>query len=300
MHPKLTAAALITATAALAWPVGARGRTERSSALAHGPNGTPRTQPYATIAVVHGGRLEGRVSWAGAMPALTALPVPPAIAQANPSCGATTPSPALEVSATQGVRGAVVYLADIARGAPATAATTLIEQQHCVFGPHVIATTVGSALRFANRDVGVLHNVHGYYSLTGNDAMFNLASPAGIVISRTIDREGAHRIVCDAGHSWMLVYVHAFEHPYFAVTDADGRYSLANIPPGSYRVHVWHEGWTATGAELGGRPVWSAPVETERAITVPADNAVTANFGYDATPAARFIEAAAPTARPRH
>lgn len=305
MNPKLTCtAALITATAALAWPVTARGRDEQPSSLAltaaHGPNGTPRTLAYAITPVAHGGRIEGTVSWSGTLLALPALPVPPAIAQANPSCGASTPNPGLEVSATRGLRGAVVYLADIAHGAAPTTATTVIEQQHCVFGPHVVATTVGSALRFANRDIGVLHNVHGYYSLSGTDAMFNLASPVGIVISRTIDREGAHRIVCDAGHSWMLVYVHAFEHPYFAVTDANGHYSIANVPPGTYRVHVWHEGWTATSTEPGGRPVWSAPVESEHAITVSADGAANANFDYDATPSARFIEPAAPLrTRPR-
>src|SRR4051812_23588595 len=96
----LCAAALVTAAAAMTWPVGARARDHRDQsngdrARAHGPNGTPRPLAYASAPVAHAGRIAGTVRWTGSPLALAPLPVPPAIVQANPSCGVSTPNPAL-------------------------------------------------------------------------------------------------------------------------------------------------------------------------------------------------------------
>ncbi len=262
-----------------------------ASRSAHGPNGTPRNIPYTVVPVVHPGHIEGSVRWHDAIPTRAPIAVPPAIAQSQRACGASTPDPTLVIDpATRGLANTVVYLADIARGAAPAPAPVVIQQEHCSFGPHVVATTVGGTLRIGNRDFGVLHNLHGYYGLSGDDAMFNLGSPSGISVARAIDREGIHRIVCDAGHTWMLLYVHAFDHPYYAVTDANGHYRIDNVPPGTYRLHVWHEGWTANGTDAHGRTAWSAPVEAERSVTVGADGSIAADVDYGAS-AANFVAA---------
>jgi hypothetical protein len=51
---------------------------------------------------------------------------------------------------------------------------------------------------------------------------------------------GILKVVCDT-HAWMLGYVHVFDHPFFAVTDEKGNFSIANVPPGKYTLKAWHE-----------------------------------------------------------
>jgi hypothetical protein len=210
---------------------------------------------------------------------------------ANPGvCGATSPSVALLVdAASHGLRNAVVYLADIARGAAPRVETVAVGQRGCAYDPHLVATTVGSTLRYSSSDPGVLHTVHGLYALAGAETWFNRATPPGVTLSATVDRGGIHRLVCDSGHTWMLGYVHAFDHPYYAVTDAAGRYALADVPPGTYRLHVWHEGWSASTNDANGRPAWNAPVETEQRVTVAPDGALNVDFEYSAAPAVRAL-----------
>jgi plastocyanin len=261
-----------------------------ATARAHGPNGTPRSAGYTVVPVARPGRIEGTVTWTGPLPPLPALPVPPETARIHPSCGTSAPNPALEVDpASRGVRGAVLYLADITRGAAPSPSPVNIENRGCAFAPHVVATTIGAQVRFSNHDEGVLHNAHAYYGLAGEETMFNVATPPGVALAHAVDRGGIHRVVCDVGHTWMLAYVHAFPHPYYAVTDASGRYAIANVPPGTWRLHVWHEGWTARGTDASRRPVWSAPVEAEQTVTVVPDGAVTAHVQYTAAPSATFV-----------
>jgi hypothetical protein len=71
------------------------------------------------------------------------------------------------------------------------------------------------------------------------------------------------RVKCDIPR-WMRAFIGVVDHPYFAVTQADGSYSWKNVPPGEYTIAVWHE-------TLG-----------ERASTVrlAASESATINFSY--------------------
>jgi len=42
-------------------------------------------------------------------------------------------------------------------------------------------------------------------------------------------------------HPWMKAYVGVFEHPYFALSGADSRFTLKDLPPGEYTIEAWHE-----------------------------------------------------------
>lgn len=222
---------------------------------------------YRVVPVTQPGRVEGRVRWDGPRPALDPLTVGPG---GNPShCGASQPWPALSVSEGGGVRFAVVAL-DVSEGAAPTAREVLVNQEHCRYDPHVVALAVGDALTFGNADRGLLHNVHAYYGYDGDDNWFNAASPHGVPIVRRVLRPGVHRLLCDAGHTWMLGYVLAFRHPYFAVTDGEGAFAMEGVPPGTHRVHFWHEGWVASGREGNGRPIMGPAVEAVGRVEVPA------------------------------
>ncbi len=248
-----------------------------SAPAVRAPGATPEAPIYRVDPSVldHPGLLQGTVRWNGPPPVVAPTPV---AASGNPDhCGATQIDPTLVVGADRGVANAVVWLADIARGGAPDLSPVSIDQRDCRYDPHVLALPIGAELRFGNSDHGLLHNVHAYYGYDDDDNWFNQASPHGMSVARRVLRSGVARIICDAGHTWMLAYVHAFTHPYFAVTDQAGHYTLRAVPPGHYTLRFWHEGWTHRAME-GTRPRFSPPVETSRAVDVAAGAAVTADF----------------------
>jgi hypothetical protein len=71
------------------------------------------------------------------------------------------------------------------------------------------------------------------------------------------------KVACNI-HTWMSGYVRVFDHPYFAVTDADGKFTIPKAPAGSYRLFVWHESVGFRGGVEGrnGTPVTIAAGQT--------------------------------------
>jgi hypothetical protein len=75
----------------------------------------------------------------------------------------------------------------------------------------------------------------------------------------------------------MVAYVHAFNHPYHAVTDTTGAYAIADVPPGEYELTMWHEGWTRRDRTGDPRPAFVAHVTLTQTVAVHAPE-VTADF----------------------
>lgn len=111
-----------------------------------------------------------------------------------------------------------------------------MDQRGEQFVPHLLAITVGTIVDFPNSD-STFHNV---FSLArGNQ--FDLGRyPPGRTGGRKFDTPGIVPVSCDI-HSHMSAYILVFNHPFFAVTDDDGRYSIAGVPPGTYTLVVWSE-----------------------------------------------------------
>ena len=133
----------------------------------------------------------------------------------------------------------VVYLESAPRGAfeEREPGHAVMDQRNETFVPHVLAITVGTRVDFPNSD-RIYHNV---FSLS-KTKRFDLGRyAAGKSTSVVFDRPGVVRVFCDI-HSHMNAFILVFSHPFFAVTDADGRYHIDNIPPGSYNVIAWNEG----------------------------------------------------------
>ena len=105
------------------------------------------------------------------------------------------------------------------------------------FVPHVLAITTGTTVDFPNGDV-FYHNV---FSLS-KTARFDLGRYAvGSSKSVRFDRPGIVRVFCEI-HSHMSAFVLVFAHHYFAVTDAEGRYHIDDVPPGTYTVVAHYAG----------------------------------------------------------
>jgi plastocyanin len=133
----------------------------------------------------------------------------------------------------------VVYLETAPRGAfeqnePGRA---VMDQRNETFVPHVLAITTGTTVDFPNSD-RIYHNV---FSLSKTQP-FDLGRYAvGRSKAVRFDRPGIVRVFCDI-HSHMNAFILVFSHPFFAVTDAEGRYHIDNVPPGNYSIVAWDEG----------------------------------------------------------
>ena len=139
--------------------------------------------------------------------------------------------------AGQPLAGAVVSVLPDGPVQLAQGATAQMAQKNRTFVPHVLAITTGTVVDFPNSD-RIYHNV---FSLS-KTRPFDLGRYAvGHSKSVRFDRPGIVRVFCDI-HSHMSAFILVFAHRYFAVTDADGRYRLDNVPPGQYTVVAWNDG----------------------------------------------------------
>ena len=117
-------------------------------------------------------------------------------------------------------------------------AEVVVDQRGCKYLPHVTGAMVGQQVTFLNND-SIAHNVR---SMTEQNATFNeMMNGKESRLSRTFEKTDIMlRARCDI-HPWMAGYVGVVPHPFFAVSDEKGEFTLRNVPEGEYELEMWHE-----------------------------------------------------------
>jgi plastocyanin len=130
---------------------------------------------------------------------------------------------------------------------PVPSTPVVIEQRGCLYEPRVAVVRVGQQLEVRNGDA-VTHNVH---SVSASTNAFNVGQSAGALPFRITPRieERMVQLKCDV-HSWMTAFLAVVDHPYTAVSAADGTFRIANVPPGSYFARAWHERYGALAVRV--------------------------------------------------
>jgi hypothetical protein len=215
------------------------------------------------------GSIAGTISFAGGAPAKKGISM-----DADPVCASSNPDPHAEDIVVNGdkLANVFVYIKDGTAGgknfsgyqfaAPPQPAT--LDQKGCQYSPHVMGGQVNQTFNVTNSDP-TAHNVN--VDAKQNEKFNQGQSPGAAPISKQFKRaETVIPVKCNQ-HPWMRAYVGVLQHPFFAVTNGEGRFEIKGVPAGTYTVVAWHEKY---------------PQGITQSVTVGAAEAKTANFSFTA------------------
>jgi hypothetical protein len=190
---------------------------------------------YKVIKVTNGGSITGKAVFAGGAKEDETV----TLTSEQDLCGDTLPAEKYLVNGNGEIKNVVVYLDGIKKGKAIPKDNALIDNVMCLFVPHVSLGYKGNKVDIKNSDP-VFHNVHSYIK---GKTIYNLGLPdPGSQVTKKMKKTGIMEVKCDS-HPWMLGYVYITAHPYTALTNEKGEFSISDIPAGSYKVKAWHEGF---------------------------------------------------------
>jgi carboxypeptidase family protein len=158
-------------------------------------------------------------------------------------CGNELPDDAIVVDAQGHLANAVVILTGLKRAAAAEAVVT---NEKCRFGPRVQIVGPNRSVRTTSKDP-VLHTTQAQQA--DGRTIFNVALPMpGINIAKPIGPGGIVRLNCNI-HPWMRGWIVVTDEA-AAVSGSDGRFTIGDVPPGTYEARVWHESLKAAPQKI--------------------------------------------------
>ena len=193
---------------------------------------------FVSVLFIEAGTLKGHVKYDGKPPKKKKLRM-----DADPVCGSAHSGPVynenFKMAADGSMEEALIYLKGVSYSKGAPSESAILDQKGCIYEPHVFGMMAGQQLLIKNSDA-TLHNIH---SMPKVNKEFNFAMPKVVKEKKstfTKSEPNPFYIKCDV-HPWMKTWVLVSDHPYFAVTDKEGNFSISGIPPGTYEVICWQE-----------------------------------------------------------
>ena len=208
----------------------------------------PPPGPYREVPLRAVGRIRGRVRAEpvpGDVPGVTVAPgvavAPAAAREAGPACedAAADGAPA---GIDGGLPGAVVWLRDARQGKPLPLERRYaLTNRRCRLEPRVQAAIAGGTLNIRNLDP-IEHRTRLVRQGSVDIVSVVRQYDEGQVVpdEQVLERPALVHATCEL-HPWSEAWVAVFDHPYFAVTTPDGAFVIDSVPPGTYRLVVWHE-----------------------------------------------------------
>lgn len=197
------------------------------------------TAASAALQLASAAEISGKVSLKG-------TPPPEVTIQFDAICGKLHDQPVTTrhyvVAPDGGLANVFVYLKEVPGGKTYTPPDKKpeLDQINCLYEPYVLGVMCNQKFIIKNSDA-LMHNVHATPKVAGNKE-FNVGQPVqGMTIEKSFpNREVLVRFKCDV-HPWMFAYMGVMDHPYYAVTDKDGKFKLpGDLPAGKYTVVAYH------------------------------------------------------------
>lgn len=149
-------------------------------------------------------------------------------------CGSSVPNESVMVTSGGQLANVVVSVPGVKATQPAEVS---FANEKCRFVPRVGLMRPGGAVKMMSKDA-TLHTMHA--AAVDGRAFFNISIPVqNVTLSRPVDKAGLVTLSCST-HTWMRGFVQVTEEM-SALSGADGRYRLDNVPAGKYQLKVWHE-----------------------------------------------------------
>lgn len=183
------------------------------------------------------GDITGKISLKG-------TPAPEKDIQIDPGCGKLHSGGGLKtrfyVSQGGGLGDVVVTLKGVSgKSTGASAAPLAIDQKGCEYTPYVAVAQTGQKINVKNSDP-LLHNVHPTPTGAGNKESNKAQLPGGAdLVFEFPTAESFLRFKCDV-HPWMFSYITVSDHPWSAVSAADGSFKISGVPDGKYTLVATH------------------------------------------------------------
>jgi len=192
---------------------------------------------YSTVAIPAPGRVAGTVTIAGDIPADSVVRPTSDVT----TCGTELTDGTIEHNGPL-LSGAIVWLDGIRAGKPLPLVRRYdIINEGCLVVPRVQAAVVGGTLNVRSLDP-VTHRTRLIRSGETKPVALVTETDEGQVVPlyHALEVPGQIEVRCDQ-HPWTRGYIAVFDHPYFAVTTANGAFAFDSVPPGTYTLRVWHE-----------------------------------------------------------
>jgi plastocyanin len=211
------------------------------------------------------GAIAGTVNFSGKAPAKIRIDT-----TMDPACEMSSPKPVYTEQyevANGKLANVFIYVKNgppaALQAGPRTTQPVVLDQKGCQYIPHVIAVMQGGFVEFRNSDL-TMHNVHTMPTAIGNETVDVSEGPKGQPVTKQFARPELMIPVRCNNHPWMNAFINVSQTPFFAVTDASGKFSITGLPAGEYTLGAVHE-------KLG---------EKEIHISVPAKGTAKADFSF--------------------
>lgn len=202
--------------------------------LALGILGTLACAPLAAASAFAAGGQQAGGSVTGTITTTTKGAAPFRVTTDQKVCGEQLPDEAIVADARGRLANAVVILTGVKRAA---AGNVMVTNEKCRFTPRVQIVAPRTNVTTTSRDA-VLHTTNA--QLENGRTLFNVALPIpGITITKAIASAANVRLSCNT-HPWMRGWMVVTDEA-AAISGADGRFTINNVPPGTYELRVWHE-----------------------------------------------------------
>ncbi len=195
----------------------------------------PGRRPYELASATTYGRLAGAVTFSGPTPADTVTHVVTDV----DVCGATLVDVSVRARGPR-LAGAVVWISGVPAGKhlPFTKRFDVMTQG-CRLNPRVQAAVIGGTVNVRSADATTHRTT---FARNGDTVATVSETEDGQIVPNEaiLAKAGLVEIRC-ALHPWTHGWIAVFDHPYFAMSNDDGAFTIDSVPPGRYRVTVWHE-----------------------------------------------------------
>lgn len=233
------------------------------------------TKGYNVVQIPNGGTVTGRILLDSADTYLRTLQ----IQRDQEVCGASHPNPS-RPGTFGGVQGCIVWLDGIKQGKDfAYNKSPEMDQVGCEFLPHTLIMRAGTSLIVHNSD----HALHNFHVYNENISIANEAQPEGAPPREitALSKPGIYKAICDV-HPWMRGFICVAEHPYYAITDSTGSFTLSDVPPGTYSLKVFRDNWHVEEVKNEAGKIisyrWHPDIRKEQPVTIEGGKTTDISF----------------------